>query len=137
MIVLDTHIWLWWVHGDERLKPEYAQYLENHENTALGVSIISCWEIAKLVEYQRLSLPCPVNEWFGQALAYLNIQLLNLTPEIVIDATQLPQPFHRSRRSIKCGNYPYLWLPAYDVRRKNPKLSVCQFIASSTRLTIL
>lgn len=95
MIVLDMHIWLWWVHGDERLKPEYAQYLESHENTNLGVSVISCWEIAKLVEYHRLSLPCPVNEWFWQALAYPNIKLLNLTPQIVIDATQLPQPFHR------------------------------------------
>jgi PIN domain nuclease of toxin-antitoxin system len=30
-----------------------------------------------------------------QALAYPHIQLLNLTSQIVIESTQLPQPFHR------------------------------------------
>nr|WP_218780347.1 type II toxin-antitoxin system VapC family toxin [Crenothrix polyspora] len=95
MILLDTHIWIWWVHGDKRLTSDYTELLQTHEKTGLGVSIISCWEIAKLVEYQRLLLPCPINEWLTQALAYPNIQLLNITPQIAIESTQLPQPFHR------------------------------------------
>ena len=95
MILLDTHIWVWWVHGDKNLPSNYSEGLQQHENEGLGVRIISCWEIAKLVEYQRLTLPCPITEWFAQALAYPNIQLLNLTPQIAIESTQLPQPFHR------------------------------------------
>ncbi len=95
MIVLDTHIWIWWVHGDKRLKDEYLKLLQTEEKTGLGISAISCWEIAKLVEYKRLELPCSITDWIGQALAYPNIKLLNLTPEIAIEATQLPQPFHR------------------------------------------
>lgn len=95
MILLDTHIWIWWVHGDKRLTNEYSELLQAHEVTGLGVSVISCWEVAKLVEYQRLTLPCSINEWLTQALAYPGIQLLNLTPQICIEATQLPQTFHR------------------------------------------
>jgi PIN domain nuclease of toxin-antitoxin system len=95
VILLDTHIWIWWVHGDDRLTKEYVDLLQLHEKAGLGVSVISCWEVAKLVEYQRLELPCLVSEWITQALAYPHLQLLHLTPEIAIEATQLPQPFHR------------------------------------------
>lgn len=95
MIVLDTHIWVWWIHGDKRLNHEYSKLLEAHEETGLAISAISCWEIAKLVEYKRLELPCSINDWIRQALAYPNIKLLSLSPEIAIESTQLPQPFHR------------------------------------------
>jgi PIN domain nuclease of toxin-antitoxin system len=95
MIVLDTHIWIWWIHGDKCLKDDTLQLLRTGEQQGLGVSAISCWEVAKLVECQRLELPCSVNDWIAQALTYPGIQLLNLSPEIAIESTQLPQPFHR------------------------------------------
>jgi len=57
--------------------------------------MISCWEVAKLVEYGRLQLPYPVAEWLDQALAYPSVRLLDLTPRIVVESTQLPRPFHR------------------------------------------
>ena len=59
MIVLDTHIWVWWVHGDDKLPPAHKAYIQAHETDGLGISAISCWEIAKLVEYDRLNLPIP------------------------------------------------------------------------------
>ena len=66
-----------------------------HETQGLGISVISCWEVAKLVEYGRLTLPCPVVEWLDQALAYPGIRLLELTPRIIVESTQLPGTFHR------------------------------------------
>jgi PIN domain nuclease of toxin-antitoxin system len=95
MIVLDTHIWVWWVHGDERLTRTQAEVIEANETDVIGVSAISCWEIAKLVEYGRLELPCSLEEWFEDALSYPGIHLLELTPEIAIESTQLPGGFHR------------------------------------------
>ncbi len=95
MIVLDTHIWVWWVHGDERLTRTQAEVIEANEPDVIGVSAISCWEIAKLVEYGRLELPCSLEEWFEDALSYPGIHLLELTPEIAIESTQLPGEFHR------------------------------------------
>lgn len=95
MIVLDTHIWVWWVHGDSQLTLDQREALETHEPTGLGVSAISCWEVAKLVEYKRLILPCATLEWLKQALSYPGIQLLNLTPQIVVESTELPGEFHK------------------------------------------
>jgi PIN domain nuclease of toxin-antitoxin system len=69
--------------------------IAKHEAEVIGVSAISCWEVAKLVEYQRLVLPCDITTWFQQALAYPGVQVLELTPEIAIESTQLPGTFHR------------------------------------------
>lgn len=95
MILLDTHIWVWWVHGDSRLRTASLDLLKEHEASGLGVSVISCWEIAKLVEYKRLDLPTSVEEWIEQALLYPGVVLLELTPRIAVEATQLPGSFHR------------------------------------------
>ena len=95
MIVLDTHVWIWWVHSDARLTSTQAEVRAAHETDEIGVSAISCWEVAKLVEYGRLSLPCSLKEWFEQALSYPGVLLCALTPEIVIESTQLPGEFYR------------------------------------------
>jgi PIN domain nuclease of toxin-antitoxin system len=95
MILLDTHIWVWWVNGSPQLTPAQSAHLEANESKGLGVSVISCWEVAKLVELNRLVLRCPVGEWIAQALAYPGVRLLYLTPRIAIESTQLPGPFHR------------------------------------------
>lgn len=95
MIVLDTHIWVWWVHGDERLTTTQAEVIAANETDVIGISAISCWEVAKLVEYGRLELPCPLSEWFEQALGYPGVCLLALTPEIAVESTRLPGRFHR------------------------------------------
>ena len=34
MIVLDTHIWVWWVHGDERLTQVYRDEESTEEQLA-------------------------------------------------------------------------------------------------------
>lgn len=95
MIVLDTHIWVWWVHNDARLTDKYRKIIQNYEDEGLGVSVFSCWEVAKLVELKKLILHCPIHEWLDTALQYPSIQLLELTPAIVVESTQLPGEFHR------------------------------------------
>lgn len=95
MIILDTHIWVWWVHRDNQLPPKHHTFLETHEADGFGISAISCWEIAKLVEYDRLMLPTSVEKWLHQALAYPGVELLSLTPQIAVESTQLPAPIHR------------------------------------------
>lgn len=95
VIVLDTHIWVWWVHGEKKLTNMQADVIVANEQDTIGVSTISCWEIAKLVERGRLELPCPVEEWFGLALGYPGVSLLELTPEIAVESTRLPGQFHR------------------------------------------
>jgi PIN domain nuclease of toxin-antitoxin system len=95
VILLDTHIWIWWVSENDRLSQKHAEIIEANIDAGIGVSIISCWEVAKLVEYDRLRLIQPVDQWIRDALAYPGVQLLELTPPIVIESTQLPGNFHK------------------------------------------
>ena len=94
MILLDTHIWIWLVQGDPRLTQQHQNYLSEYETEGLGVSIYSCWEIAKLVEYNRLTLPYSLEDWFDRAFAYPGIQLIELTLPIAIESTRLVE-FHK------------------------------------------
>ena len=95
MIILDTHIWIWWVHDSPSLPQEYKEIIQNHEASGLGISAISCWEVAKLVEYGRLQVPCSINEWMDSAINYPGIQMVPLSPEIAIESTKLPGAFHK------------------------------------------
>ena len=94
MIILDTHVWVWWVHQDERLPMKAKSFIAQHEMRLIGVSAISCWEVAKLVERGRLRLPLPTDQWLHAALAYPGVRLLDLTPDIAADACSLRGPFH-------------------------------------------
>lgn len=120
MIVLDTHIWVWWVHGAPELTPQQNQWLQQYESQGLGVSAISCWEVAKLVEYKRLTLSCTVNEWIKQALAYPGIELLPLSPEIAIESTQLPGAFHKD--------------PADQIIVATVRINNCQLLTVDTKI---
>lgn len=95
VILLDTHIWIWWVHGDTQLTPSARQTIQRQEAGGLGVSVISCWEIANLVERNRIRLAFPLEDWIERALRYPGVRLLELTPTIAVRSTTLPGDFHR------------------------------------------
>lgn len=89
MIILDTHIWIWWVQGDSRLSQQQQTWIQQYMPQGLGVSIFSCWEVAKLVEKGRLTLPSAIDEWLEAALSYPGVRQLELTLPIIIESTQL------------------------------------------------
>ncbi len=95
MMVLDSHIWVWWVDESPQLSQRHTQLIQENEPSGLGISAISCWEVAKLVAYGRLELDGSIEEWMEQAIAYPGIELLAITPQIAIDSTKLPGNFHR------------------------------------------
>ena len=66
-----------------------------NEAGEIGVSAISLWEIAKLVENGKLELPVSLEKWFTQALNYPGVQVIELTPAIATESTRLPGEFHR------------------------------------------
>lgn len=90
MIVLDTHVWLWWVNQDnQQLKPEWLVRIEGPED--VGVSAISCFEVAWLERHGRIALPCPRQEWFEKALTGSDVTLLPVSPNIASLAVDLPE----------------------------------------------
>jgi len=96
MIVLDTHIWVWWVDNNARLTQKHQDWIQQYQSQGLGVSIIYCWEVAKLVELGKLTLSLAVDEWLAAALADAGVQHLELTIPIIIQSTKLTG-FHRHR----------------------------------------
>lgn len=90
MIVLDTHIWLWWINRDEtRFKPAWIARIGSTE--PVGVSAISCFEVAWLTHHGRIELPIPEENWFDKALTGSGITLLPITPQIAHTAVRLPE----------------------------------------------
>jgi len=69
-MLIDTHIWVWWGNGEPQLKPQYEAAITASQQAGIEVSIISCWEVAKLVENKRLTLTLPVLDWLNAALSY-------------------------------------------------------------------
>jgi PIN domain nuclease of toxin-antitoxin system len=94
MIILDTHVWVWWVDGSPQLPADYQSFIQAEAANGLGVCAISCWELAKLVELGRLVPTVPVGQWLAQALQP-PVLLLPLTPEVAVGSTTLPGTFHR------------------------------------------
>jgi PIN domain nuclease of toxin-antitoxin system len=90
MIVLDTHIWHWWVNQIAgKLSPATIALIE--ESAEVGVSAISCFEMAWLVRHGRIDLDMPFDEWLRQVEEACIIQFLPVTPWIGARAVALPE----------------------------------------------
>jgi PIN domain nuclease of toxin-antitoxin system len=88
VIVLDTHAWLWLVSEPSRLGRAAVEAIDRA--TEVGVSAISCWEIAMLVVKGRLSLGRPALEWLEQSLSGSRMILVPIDPTIATLAATLP-----------------------------------------------
>lgn len=98
MILLDTHLWFWFINQEvERYPRTWQDALETTE--CLAVSVVSCIEVALAQKKGRLILPCPVREWIDEALEPSGITLLPLKTAACVKATELSDihrdPFDR------------------------------------------
>ena len=89
MIVLDTHIWIWWLNGDkEKLGDRWSDLICGSDDIA--ISAISCFEVAWLERHDRIELPVVLAAWFDKAIAGSGIRLEPITPLIAQIAVDLP-----------------------------------------------
>lgn len=90
MIVLDTHAWIWWLTRDDKsLKRHWKDAIASAE--AVGVSAISCFEVAWLVHRGRVEISIALDAWFEAALGGSGIRLLPITPRVAQIAVELPE----------------------------------------------
>lgn len=92
MIILDTHAWVWWATESRHLSLRARRAITDADE--LGISVISCWEVAMLVAKGRLGFNQPVELWIERALEFPRMNVLPLTPTIATMAASLPAPFH-------------------------------------------
>ena len=96
MIVLDTHVWLWWLHDPSHLSAKARDLVEENERDGLlVVSAISVWEVALKVQIGKLSIPVDIHRWLGLARSHPRLRIIDLGPEDAVASTLLPGEFHR------------------------------------------
>lgn len=90
MIVLDTHVWHWWINQiPGKLSPAITRLIE--EADEVGVSTISCFEMAWLVRHGRIELSIRLDEWFAEVEASQTIRYLPVTSDIARRAVALTE----------------------------------------------
>jgi PIN domain nuclease of toxin-antitoxin system len=97
VLLLDTHVWVWYVENEarrfsKRITPVVERAVQRGN---IIVSAISVWEIAQLEALGRLDLSMDVRTWVGRALAFPGVRLKGLSPSIAIESTRLPGAPHR------------------------------------------
>jgi PIN domain nuclease of toxin-antitoxin system len=94
--LLDTHIMIWWLTDDRKLSKGHARLLERSEQsgTAVGLSAMSLWEIAKLVERGRIELTQSVDDSLEQLETSAFVSILPLTGRVALESTRLGARFH-------------------------------------------
>lgn len=95
MILLDTHVWIWWVQDPGRIPVAARRRIEAEEaDGGLVVSAVSFWEIALKNSIGKLELPMDVRSWLSAARRYPGIRIVNLSAEAAMESTMLPGTFH-------------------------------------------
>ncbi|PSB58005.1 type II toxin-antitoxin system VapC family toxin [Chamaesiphon polymorphus] len=93
VIVLDTHIWLWLVNANFAEFPSH--WRDRIESAArVGISPVSCYEIAMAHQKGRIKISTTPQAWFQQALDPVGIELFPLTANIAARAVEL-SPVHK------------------------------------------
>lgn len=90
-LLLDTHIWLWYLLGDPKLSNQLKTAIADL-NTELWLSPISIWETLILAEKGRISLqPDPI-AWTNLALKNLETREARMNHAIAILSRQISLP---------------------------------------------
>lgn len=99
-MVLDTHVWLWWVSEPSLLSQTARESIDaaTSQGQKLHLSSISTWEIALLVSKGRLHLTLPVRHWISKTEALGLFEFIPVTNSIALRSVQLemhPDPADR------------------------------------------
>jgi PIN domain nuclease of toxin-antitoxin system len=88
--LLDSHTFLWFLHGDKRLGEEALRTISNIENEVL-LSVASLWELAIKLSLNKLELDRPFSDLARQLivneLGFLGMEFKHLLPLTIL-------PFH-------------------------------------------
>ena len=95
MILLDTHVWVWFVSNPELLSKAAKNAIDSAmEQKEIFISSISAWEIALLVAKGRLYLTLEVNDWVAKSERLPFLQFLPVDNYVAVKSVNLPQPLH-------------------------------------------
>ena len=96
MLLIDTHVLVWWVGGTGDLSSLAQQSMEQTlaDEGEICISSISAWEIAMLLRKGRLLLSMDVESWLDEVSAIEGVRFLPVDNDIAVKSATLPGDFH-------------------------------------------
>jgi PIN domain nuclease of toxin-antitoxin system len=94
-VILDTHIWVWWLLPDSPL-PDRERKALDRIATDKGILLpaICQWEAQMLYCKKRIELPLPFSTWLRRATSADMLTVLPLNADTVIAINDIPGSFH-------------------------------------------
>jgi PIN domain nuclease of toxin-antitoxin system len=96
--LLDTHVFVWFIGGEERLSRAARELVQDRENEIL-ISVASLWEIAIKHSLGKLDLERPFAELIPEQLDRQGLGVLSLELKHLAEVDRLPfhhrDPFDR------------------------------------------
>lgn len=97
-LLLDAHVFLWWVSDSPRLSPAAREHCR-HAGNQLFLSSASIWEIAIKARIGKLTIPAPLDVFLTEQLNINAIESLPVTLQHALRVAELPDhhrdPFDR------------------------------------------
>jgi PIN domain nuclease of toxin-antitoxin system len=96
MLLLDTHVWIWYFEGDRNLagSPLLEDIKSAISRSSLRISEISLWEVAMLESKGRISFSRDCLNWINRTLEVPGFSTVNISSEIACLSCRLPGVFH-------------------------------------------
>lgn len=91
MILLDTHVLVWWVSSSSRLSRASKSAIASAiKKDGIAISAISVWEICLLALSERLQLKSDVHVWLGKVLSLPILTVVSVDASIAERSMFLP-----------------------------------------------
>jgi PIN domain nuclease of toxin-antitoxin system len=96
VIVLDTHVWVWWLSNPEKLPLRARKVVADAVgDRAVYISCISAWEIALLASAGRLAFTMDAQDWIVRSEALPFIHFVPVDNAVAVRSVRLTEPFHK------------------------------------------
>ena len=92
-VLLDTHVFLWWVTDEPRMSEPATEAIANPDNEIL-MSPVSGWEISIKAALGRLDLPGPPTDFIPDQLRKNDFGVLAVSMQHALEVSSLP-PHHQ------------------------------------------
>lgn len=95
-LLIDTHVWLWWILGQSELpeKERIALDAMAAAGAPPAISAISLWEVQMLLHKGRLHIEEPLTHWLPTAAAPEVVRVIPMDVRVILALNDLPKSFH-------------------------------------------
>ncbi len=94
-VLLDTHVWVWWLTPDSPLSIAERSALDAKAGRGeLFLAAVSLWEAQMLAAKRRLQLPLSFSDWLPKAADDRMISIIPLDVDVILALDTLPKSFH-------------------------------------------